>query len=144
MHRILLVHPPADVTPLARSRRPKSEYPMMPMGLFTIADYLARNGVEVRLVNLALERILYPHADVRQLLKGYDADIAAVSLHWFVHTHGAIETARIVRAMLPNTKVVLGGFTSSFFAREILERYSFIDAVVVGEGEETLLELARG
>ncbi|MEM0226089.1 MAG: radical SAM protein [Thermofilaceae archaeon] len=144
MHRILLIHPPADVTPLARSRRPKSEYPMMPMGLFTIADYLARNGVEVRLVNLALERILHPHADVHQLLKGYDADIAAVSLHWFVHTHGAIETARIVRAMLPNTKVVLGGFTSSFFAREILERYSFIDAVVVGEGEETLLELARG
>lgn len=143
MGRVLLVHPPVDVSPLASGRQPSSEYPMMPMGLFTIAEYLARNGVDVKLVNLALERILRPTASAPQLLKGVDADVVAISLHWFVHSYGAVETARVARALLPGAKVLLGGFTSSFFAREIVERYQFIDAVVVGEGEETLLEVAR-
>lgn len=114
------------------------------MGLFSMADYLESNGFSVRVINLALERLLNPHTGLRQLLTGLEADVVGVSLHWFVHSYGAVEVARFIKSLLPDSKVILGGFTASFFAREIVERYSFVDAVVVGEGEETLLEIASG
>ena len=141
---VALIHPPVDSVPLSASKGPASEYPLMPMGLFSMAEYLERNGFEVRVVNLALERLLNPHAGLRQLLAGLDAEVVGISLHWFVHSYGAVEVARVVKSLLPNSKVVLGGFTASYFAREIVERYSFVDAVVVGEGEEALLEVASG
>ncbi len=138
-----LIHPPVDVAAIAGGKQPSSEYPLMPMGLFSIADYLDRLGVEVKVTNLALERLTHPYAPLRKLLAKPEAKIVAISLHWFVHTYGALETAKLVKALNPDAKVVLGGFTASFFAREILERYSYIDAVVLGEGEETMLELAQ-
>lgn len=141
--KVLIVHPPVDVTPLAESKGPSSEYPLMPMGLFTMADYLERNGVEADLVNLALERMLNPSSTLERIIKGLEADIIAISLHWFVHSYGAIEAARAFKKLFPNSKVVFGGFTSSFFAKEIVETYPFVDAVIVGEGEETILELAK-
>jgi len=139
---IVLIHPPVDTVPLSTSKSQTSEYPLMPMGIFSMADYLERNGFEVRVINLALEKLLNPHVGLRQLLAGLEADVVGVSLHWFVHSYGAVEVARFVKSALPDTKVVLGGFTASFFAKEIVERYGFVDAVVVGEGEETLLEIA--
>jgi radical SAM superfamily enzyme YgiQ (UPF0313 family) len=141
---VALVHPPVDTQPLSSAEGQTSEYPLMPMGLFSMADYLERSGFSVRVVNLALERLLNPGAGLRQLLAGLEAEVVGVSLHWFVHSYGAVEVARFVKSLLPDSKVVLGGFTASFFAREIVERYSFIDAVVVGEGEEALLEIASG
>jgi len=139
-----LIHPPVDTVPLSASRGRTSEYPLMPMGLFSMAEYLERNGFEACVINLALERLLNPHAGLRQLLAGLDAEVVGISLHWFVHSYGAVEVARAVKSALPSSKVILGGFTASYFAREIAERYSFIDAVVVGEGEEALLEIASG
>lgn len=141
---VALIHPSVDTEPLSAGKTQTSEYPLMPMGLFSMADYLERNGFSVKVINLALERLLNPHAGLRRLLTGLDAGVVGVSLHWFVHSYGAVEVARLVKGLLPDSKVILGGFTASFFAREIVKRYSFVDAVIVGEGEEALLEIASG
>jgi hypothetical protein len=53
-----------------------------------------------------------------------------------------IRIARLLRERRPQTRIVLGGHDVSFVAERILERFPWIDAVVRGEGEFTLRELA--
>lgn len=43
-----------------------------------------------------------------------------------------------IKKVLPKAQIVLGGPQVSFDAAEILEKYPFVDAVIRGEGEETL------
>lgn len=45
--------------------------------------------------------------------------------------------------LLPETKLWLGGPEVSFRAEKILEQYSYLDGIMVGEGEQTFTELVR-
>lgn len=51
---------------------------------------------------------------------------------------------REVRRRSPRTRIVLGGPTATFTGRELLERTDLYDLAVLGEGEETLVELCAG
>lgn len=53
----------------------------------------------------------------------------------------ALEISRDIKTTTPDVKIILGGQHFSFFPKETLSQNSFIDAVVIGEGEVTLLEL---
>ncbi|RLI33729.1 hypothetical protein DRO66_09780 [Candidatus Bathyarchaeota archaeon] len=65
-----------------------------------------------------------------------------IDLHWYVHSYDVIKIAEIVKQS-SNALVVLGGFTASFFAEEILTRFDSIDAVIRGDAEIPLLELVK-
>lgn len=52
-----------------------------------------------------------------------------------------IETARAVKALLPETKIVVGGLWFSALFEDTLKKYTFIDFVIIGEPELTLEEL---
>ena len=45
--------------------------------------------------------------------------------------------------LLPEAKLWLGGPEVSFHAEKILEQYSYLDGIMVGEGEQTFTELVR-
>ena len=45
--------------------------------------------------------------------------------------------------LLPNVPIYLGGPEVSFTSEEILKQYPFLAGIVIGEGEETFLELCR-
>ena len=49
-----------------------------------------------------------------------------------------------VHKILPKVPVFLGGPEVSFTSKEILKQYPFLSGIMVGEGEETFLELCRG
>jgi anaerobic magnesium-protoporphyrin IX monomethyl ester cyclase len=53
----------------------------------------------------------------------------------------AMEVLRVARETNPNVKTVMGGIHANFMYRELLEEYPFLDFVVRGEGEETVVEL---
>lgn len=44
----------------------------------------------------------------------------------------------------PNTKIWLGGPEVSFHGQKILEDFPYLSGIMIGEGEETFLELCRG
>ncbi len=54
-----------------------------------------------------------------------------------------LKLANDLKKMLPSVKIIFGGPEVSFSGAEILGRYNFVDAVITGEGEETLNELSR-
>jgi len=51
------------------------------------------------------------------------------------------DSAREIKKILPEIKIVVGGLWYSFFGKETLEKNSAIDFVVMGEGELTFNEL---
>ena len=48
-----------------------------------------------------------------------------------------------IHKLLPNVPIWLGGPEVSFTSEKILEEYSFLTGIMVGEGEQTFLELCR-
>jgi radical SAM superfamily enzyme YgiQ (UPF0313 family) len=71
--------------------------------------------------------------------------LAASVVCW--SARAVFDVCRIVRAALPDVRIVLGGPEVGPVAVETLEAHPAVDAVVRGEGEETLadlLDLARG
>ena len=45
--------------------------------------------------------------------------------------------------LMPKVPIYLGGPEVSFTSREIMEQYPFLSGIMIGEGEETFLELCR-
>jgi radical SAM superfamily enzyme YgiQ (UPF0313 family) len=57
--------------------------------------------------------------------------------------HHVLQIMEAVKQQRPECHCVLGGPHASAVARPTMERRSFVDAVVIGEGEETLPDLIR-
>jgi radical SAM superfamily enzyme YgiQ (UPF0313 family) len=55
-----------------------------------------------------------------------------IDLHWLVHPHGALELTKLVKE-ITGRPVILGGFTATYYWREVLENYPFVDVVVLGK-----------
>lgn len=53
-----------------------------------------------------------------------------------------LKLAKALKKEKPKAKILLGGPEVSYRARDILERYSFIDLVLSGEGEKPIAELS--
>lgn len=113
------------------------------MGVFAIADFLEREGFGVEIINYPLEQYLNPNWSLKDYLRTIDFKICGIDLHWIHNAHGAIEIARTVKEVNPNSKIVLGGFSASYFHDQILKYYGVIDGVIKGEAEVPLLEFAQ-
>ena len=114
-------------------------YEMYPMGFLSMACALQQNGYQVQILNLALKMLKHPNIDVEKYLKSLDAKIFAFDLHWMIHALGALKVSKIVKKLHPNSIILFGGFTSSYFAQELLQKNSHIDMILRGDTVESLL-----
>ena len=115
---------------------------MIPFGVLSIAEYLVKNGFRVKIVNLAEQMLDTPTSTIASLIKDMDSRVFAIDLHWDVHSNGAIKTAEICKQLHPNSFVVLGGLTASYFHQEIMQSFRFVDGIIRGEAEEAMVDLA--
>lgn len=115
----------------------------MAAGLFSIASEVGKSGYGVEILHLGVERIVDPGFDLSAHLLGRRPKVVGLSLNWHHQAPDTMDTARIVRDTLPDAFVVLGGHTASCFAREILEDYPHVDAVIKGEGEVPMVRLVE-
>jgi B12-binding domain/radical SAM domain protein len=116
-------------------------FEMYPIGFTTMAEYLERHGFRVRIVNLAVRMLNQEDFDPEELIRGLNPAAFGIDLHWLPHAHGALAVAEIVKRHHPETPVIFGGFSSTYFHEE-LARYPFVDYVVRGDSaEEPLRQL---
>lgn len=118
-------------------------FEMYPIGFTTIAEYLERHGLRVRIVNLAVQMLHSAKFDPERCLAGLDAAAFGIDLHWLPHAHGAIEVARMVKRLHPGRPVIFGGFSSTYFHDELARRHE-VDFVMRGDSTEgPMLDLMR-
>ncbi|RLG54034.1 MAG: TIGR04190 family B12-binding domain/radical SAM domain protein [Thermoproteota archaeon] len=111
-------------------------FDMYPIGFLTLASFLEEKGFRVAIFNLASKMLSDKDFNVPNFLERLDAKIYGIDLHWLVHAHGAIEIARMIKQFHPNSRVVLGGISSSYFWEEIMKSYSFVDFILRGDSTE--------
>jgi radical SAM superfamily enzyme YgiQ (UPF0313 family) len=111
----------------------------MPMGLVSLADRLKKNGVDVEIIHSDLEA----GKSIPEILDIDTVDAVGFDLHWVNQSVAVMETAEFIKRMNPGIFIFLGGFTASLFAEEIVANYSQVDAVIRGDGEIPIVELAH-
>jgi len=110
-------------------------FELYPIGFISIAEYLERAGYRVRIINLAGRMLNDKNFNAEALIKRLRAPVFGIDLHWLVHAHGAIEIAKLIKKHHPEAKVVVGGFSASYYYRELLQ-YPEIDYVLRGDSTE--------
>ena len=113
-------------------------FEMYPIGFTTMAEYLERHGMRTRIINLAVRMLDEPSFDVEAYVKKLDSIAFGIDLHWLPHAHGSIEIARIVKRYHPNKPVIFGGFSSSYFYKELIQ-YAAVDFIFRGDSTEVPL-----
>ncbi len=110
-------------------------FEMYPVGFMTISSHLEAAGFRTRIANIAVQMLASDRFDAEKKIKGLDADVFFIDLHWMPHAHGALELAKIVKRLHPESKVELGGLTSSYFHEELIRRPE-VDMVMRGDTTE--------
>lgn len=113
------------------------------MGIYSLCHQLVINGFDAEVVHLSVEKYLDKNFSAAKYVKDNNIKFIAISLHWHPQSFDVIEIAKSIKKENPDVFISLGGFTASFYAREILEKYPFIDAIIKGEGEKPIAELAE-
>lgn len=127
-----------------------------PIGLLYIASALEKEGYDVEIVDMLAEAVdnkkLLPGGKIRvgmskdqiiSLLSPKKPSVIGISNNFTTFSHDAIILAKTVRETLPDALIVMGGAHASMEYESIL-RTGYVDCVVIGEGEETFVELIKG
>lgn len=130
----ILYGPISDLVPSS------TVFEMYPIGFTTIADYLERRGWRVRIVNLAVRMLHSRRFDPEKAIRSLRPLAFGIDLHWMPHVHGALEVARLAKQHHPHTPVILGGFSATYFAQELVQRPE-VDFVVRGDSTEEPVHL---
>jgi anaerobic magnesium-protoporphyrin IX monomethyl ester cyclase len=112
----------------------------LPIGLAYLAAVLEENGYDVTVIDCpALE------VDLKQLktkLASINPDVIGIT-SMTPTIQSALLSASAAKGACPDAMVVLGGPHATFMDEQVLNEEAAVDVVVRGEGEETLLELAK-
>lgn len=107
--------------------------------VYSLRAYAGEYGEQISLAEYTINQSI----DV--MLKGIfrrKPEVLCISCYiWNISI--ARELAEEVHRVLPDTKIWLGGPEVSYDAKQVLERNPQITGVMMGEGEETFLELVR-
>jgi len=116
-------------------------FEMYPVGFSSISEHLERNGIHVRIINLAVRMLKDKNFEVETLLAKLHPRAFGLDLHWLPHAHGSLEIAALCKKYHPRIPVIFGGYSASYFREELI-RYPQVDFVVRGDSaEEPLRQL---
>jgi anaerobic magnesium-protoporphyrin IX monomethyl ester cyclase len=141
MMKILLINPPPFYhgrNSRFLERKPIQTY-TMPLGLGYIASFLQKEGYEVHIIdayvkNLSFEQLMIKANDLNPEIIGITC-LSDQRASWF-------KLIRLIRSLNNSIKIVLGGPHPTLMTEQVLT-YCQPDAIVIGEGEETMLDLVK-
>jgi len=137
----------------------KKEYysfikPSVPMGLMYLAAYLRKFGLKSRIIELGIfnrqeaivanDRVRFglSNQKILSILKKEKPKIVGITSMYSVFYRDVIEIAATIKKFDSRIKVVVGGNHPSSYYQYILKDKD-IDFAVIGEGEQTFLELCQ-
>ncbi|MGC2558864.1 MAG: radical SAM protein, partial [Terriglobales bacterium] len=123
----MLFYPPYDGPPLGA-----------PLSLLCLASPLLQAGFEVKLI----DNLIFPDYEKAILREAEDALLLGISVLTGPHIGAAVRISKAVRKRNTKTPIVFGGWHASLATQQTLQE-PYVDAIVRGQGELTLLELAQ-
>ena len=115
---------------------------LIPLGLVCIGGPLIDAGFTVKLIDHDLYGWTLPRL-VREV-SDFNADYILLGHSGSTAAHKtALKTIRAIHAALPHVRVVYGGVYPSYADRLVMAECGEIDAIVRGEGEQTVVGLIR-
>jgi len=122
------------VYPYRRTRSSKTSFP--PLGLEYVAASLRPHAERIDLVNFRHERTFSTGPFLRP-----ETDLVCYSINWREN----LELIRDdIQALPPGVMTILGGRTATENPRYWLQACPNVDAVVCGDGEQAIAEIAEG
>lgn len=113
----------------------------LPMGVFALCDLLNEAGYRSRILHMGVEVIRDKDFSIVDWLADKDVKVVGFSIHWHFQSFDVIDIAKKIKEKYPEKYIVLGGYTASRFAEEIVEKFECIDGVLRGDAEEPVKAL---
>lgn len=128
--RTLLYGPISDVVPSTPI------FEMYPLGFVSLMGYLESRGYRAKIINLAVRMLKDPSFDAESLIRKLYPLAFGIDLHWLAHAQGALEVAKIIKRYHPDTPIILGGLSATYYHEEVMANYPQVDFVVRGDSAE--------
>ena len=143
---VLLIHPSTTVNEKKANQTIMSNT-LIGYGLLSIGTFLKKNGYEVEIWNTsALYYDGLTKENVISILKKYDPLVIGIELNWLHFSKGAFEWAEILKNVLPNSKIVMGGVHQNIILKmlnysgnQLKKLFNYIDVFFIGEAEKSFL-----
>ena len=126
-NKVVLFYPPYQGPPVGA-----------PLSLLCLASPLLEAGFEVKLV----DNLTAPNYEETILREAEDALFLGISILTGPHIGAAVRVSKAVKKLRPHLPIVFGGWHASLATQQTL-REPYLDAIVRGQGELTLLELTQ-
>lgn len=111
--------------------------PYVPLGILSISVYLEEHGVK----NEVFDSTFSSSEKCKQHLLESKPHVIGIYVNLMTKLN-VLRQIRFIRENLPQTKIILGGPEVTHHAENFLRHGA--DVIVIGEGEQTMLELCRG
>jgi anaerobic magnesium-protoporphyrin IX monomethyl ester cyclase len=126
--RVLLINPNCPI----------DENPSPPLGLSFLAGALLEAGIETRALDFAV--FPYRRDHLESTIRDFKPDLVGATAVTMTYDSAA-QIIRDAKAVDPNLLTVMGGPHVTFLARETMETLPELDLIVLGEGEQTIIEV---
>lgn len=113
---------------------------MPPLGILSIAAWLERHGIDVEIIDGYATRESHGEMVARIIASGCSAVGFSCTTSSFPETN---RIATLLKEQAPGIVTVLGGAHACTIGAPLLDSYPALDLLVIGEGENTMLELAN-
>lgn len=138
--RVLLISPPDKNTIIADNPtiidEERGHNP--PLGILYLAASLEKHtNHEIHVLDSQVEEMTYE--ELEQAIAGIKPDVVGITAMTFTLID-VIKTLKIVRKLFPEVKIILGGPHAHIYPKETASLPE-VDYVVLGEGEETIVQL---
>lgn len=141
--RIVLVHPTGSNWVSGSKDLSATANRMAPLGLLSISAYLKQRGHQVFIHDCLGPKPLAGLAENVQKVLDYKPEMVGFSTTTSSFLDG-VDMASLIKASDARIKTVFGGVHVSALGASLLQKFVDVDYLSLGEGEETLSELADG
>ena len=110
----------------------------LPLGILSVGSALKKAGFEVELINITEKNI----DKTAQEIVNLNPDFVGVSIMTGIQTKHSADLSRKIKALKWDLPIVWGGIHPSLLPEQCLNE-EYIDYIIIGEGEITIVEFAR-